>query len=801
MKFVIAWFLSLILSFSSGGINAGASAKPGEDPSGRVAQSSSVDNRSKTTVDSDSSTDDKSMPVNPAVPLPQKISSSIPDDATVVSPDLAVTRTGVVKNIVTGKRVTNNLLVGSSGKQPDPLAKTNGRRFIPVKASTLKAASRKSSAGEGAVAKYAAKVRNARYNNISGNVNTTELVDARASGDDYGVYWGSYAGERAFFENGGRLFAQQARLVIDVSGWQPNINWQEVKDSGVQGVIIRISYGWGNSIDSSAIYNINACKRLGIPFGLYVYSYAANGYQGGLEATDVLAKLHQAGVQSTDLSYPIYYDLEYWTDGNRTPPTSSSTYDEIVDSWYSGMKSGGYSNLSVYSYTSYLSGPLNTTSIHARTGWVASYGPKSGFDYQNNFRGWQYWDQGTVSGISGNVDLSVFGNKTYMDDDPSGSDPSTIPATLFDLAEGDYYLVSSYSNEVADIAWASKSDAAIAEIWQYTGGSNQVFHIYPLGNHRYAIIAKHSQKALDVFGGHSRNGASIIQFDQTNATNQQWQIYRTSSGKYIFKSMADSSKNRVLDITSGKSSDGTKLELWGLNGGINQQFRLVKVGDYLPGAAGWTTVDGISYWYADGVRATSQEFLDSASGNWYYFDSDGRKVSGWYAIPDGRYVYYDPVTNAMVHGERRIDGYWYYFDGTGNITRNHDVWLGGETKWVRYDASGHMVYGENFHDGGWYYFDPVTGAMSKGWKYLTYDSGKLVYYDEITGQMHHGELCIAGDWYYFDDTTGAVIYGWKLLSGGRWVYYNQNDGKMLKGWHTVNGKLRHFDEITGGVTN
>lgn len=67
---------------------------------------------------------------------------------------------------------------------------------------------------------------------------------------------------------------QQAKGVIDVSGWQGDIDWAKAKADGVEGAIIRLGYGEGNNADKKAQRNISECKRLGIPFGIYWYSYA-----------------------------------------------------------------------------------------------------------------------------------------------------------------------------------------------------------------------------------------------------------------------------------------------------------------------------------------------------------------------------------------------------------------------------------------------------------------------------------------------------------------------------------------------
>lgn len=108
---------------------------------------------------------------------------------------------------------------------------------------------------------------------------------AALQNNEYGAHWGSYNGTAAFFDASNNLFVQQAKGVIDVSAWQGNINWQAVKNSGVEGAIIRIGYGWDNGFDKQALRNISECRRLGIPFGIYLYSYAYDANTGAAEGS------------------------------------------------------------------------------------------------------------------------------------------------------------------------------------------------------------------------------------------------------------------------------------------------------------------------------------------------------------------------------------------------------------------------------------------------------------------------------------------------------------------------------------
>ena len=358
-----------------------------------VAQSGSVTADNGVVMQSDDQSDDQtggqqsqdSMPDNPNAKLPDNVSDEISDDATVVSEDLAVTPEGEVKNIETGEIVTDPTLVGTKDQQPDPLAKTNGESFIPVSAEDVKNA-----------------------------VADANVQLSKFESNEYGAHWGTYNNTKAFFDYQNNLFVQQAKGVIDVSGWQGDIDWAKAKADGVEGVIIRLGYGEGNNADKKAQRNISECKRFGIPFGIYWYSYADTPSIAKEEGADVVAKLKQFGVNPRDLAYPVYYDLEKWTWEGHQPPTDPNVYNNIVNNWYSALQSAGYKNLGVYSYTSYLQGPLKHADIYAKTTWVAQYGARMGFDsFPTNSRGWQYTSSGKVDGISGNVDMNAFGNKEY----------------------------------------------------------------------------------------------------------------------------------------------------------------------------------------------------------------------------------------------------------------------------------------------------------------------------------------------------------------------------------------------------
>ena len=630
------------------------------------------------------------MPDNPDAELPDKVSAEISDDATVVSEQYAATPEGELKDIETGETVTDPKIVGTESKQPDPLAKTDGESFIPVSAADVK---EKVAANGGDVNAVSSKTRAAN----------ASVKLAALQNNEYGAHWGTYNGTQAFFDARNNLFAQQAKGVIDVSAWQNTIDWQAVKNAGVEGAIIRLSYGWGNGFDVQAKRNISECKRLGIPFGVYVFSYAESAADGASEGADVVNLLRQAGVNPGDLSYPVFYDLENWTYTGHKSPTSPSVYDGMVNSWYGKLQAAGYNNLSVYSYTSYLNSALNSSNIHGKTRWVAQYGSTMQYTaFPTNDRGWQYTSSGQISGITGNVDLNAFGYRT----------PTTRYREV--LIDGKwYYIDATTGKKVTGWQWLSSSggkwvyydptdghmlygEQKIAGKWYYlnpvSGARMTGWVVLPDGRNVY-------YSPYMVYGEQKINGAWYYLDPVTGARKQGWQRLKSNGGKTVYY-----------------GSDGKM-------------------------AYGEQTIDGKQYYLKLGTGARFAGWRrvvttrDHRGDKWVYYGSDG----------------------AMLHGEGKVSGYWYFFDdGTsksnGRVTYG---WKNLGSKIVYYSwPEGKMQYGEQKIGGAWYYLNPMTGARKTGWQYLNSNGGKTVYYGS-DGKMVYGTQYIDGQKYYFDPVTGA----------------------------------------------
>lgn len=560
-----------------------------------VAQRSSVTADSGVVMQSDDQPDDQtgdqqlatSMPDNPNAKLPGTVSGEISDDATVVSEDLAVTSEGEVKNIETGETVTDATLVGTQDQQPDPLAKTNGESFIPVSAEDVKNA-----------------------------VADANVQLSKFESNEYGAHWGTYNNTKAFFDYQNNLFVQQAKGVIDVSEWQGDIDWAKAKADGVEGVIIRLGYGEGNNADKKAQRNISECKRLGIPFGIYWYSYADTPSIAKEEGADVVAKLKQFGVNPSDLAYPVYYDLEKWTWEGHQPPTDPNVYNDIVNNWYSALQSAGYKNLGVYSYTSYLQGPLKHADIYAKTTWVAQYGARMGFDsFPTNSRGWQYTSSGKVNGISGNVDMNAFGNKEFVN--------------------GGH--------------WVTKNGQ---KYWQDSDGSlARSKEIYDPESNAWYWIDSDGTMAHDKDVYLRSNGGKWVRYD-SNGHMVKGEDYRYG-GWYYF------------DVTTGAMAKG--ISYVPSNGGKEVCYDRVtgkmlygeQYVDYDRKIAGWYLFDRNT-----GAMTYGDVYLRSNGGKWVRYDrSSGKMVKGLQK-QDGAWYYFDETTGAMAHGCTWVPQWntWHMFD-------------------------------------------------------------------------------------------------------------------------------------------
>lgn len=180
---------------------------------------------------------------------------------------------------------------------------------------------------------------------------------------------------------------------IDVSAHQGTINWASVKAAGIDFAILRCGYGMDQTDQDDRYFEYNAseCERLGIPYGVYIYSYADSVERAESEADHVLRLIN-----GRKLSFPVYYDMEdSSTIGSNYAAIASTFCEKIL---LAGYPVGVYANL--YWWNTYLTDDC-FDNWHR---WVAQYNDSCG--YTGEYDMWQYSNTGSVSGISGNVDMN-----------------------------------------------------------------------------------------------------------------------------------------------------------------------------------------------------------------------------------------------------------------------------------------------------------------------------------------------------------------------------------------------------------
>ncbi|WP_440111585.1 RICIN domain-containing protein [Paenibacillus sp. QZ-Y1] len=94
----------------------------------------------------------------------------------------------------------------------------------------------------------------------------------------------------------------------------------------------------------------------------------------------------------------------------------------------------------------------------------------------------------------------------------------------------------------------------------------------------YKLINRNSELALDVNGASSAGGATIIQWNDNGAANQQWKLESAGNGYYKIRNVGS---GLLLDVNSSSTQGGAALIQWQENGDNNQQWLPVDVGGYL----------------------------------------------------------------------------------------------------------------------------------------------------------------------------------------------------------------------------
>ena len=526
---------------------------------------------------------------------------------------------------------------------------------------------------------------------------------------------------------------------IDVSEHQGRIDWNAVKASGIDFAILRVGFGapsWGGRVDYQFNRNISECERLGIPYGVYIYSYAFDNQQAADEASMVIDCL-----SGRNPRLPVYYDLEDKTiiaDGRQSGIASrAQIFCNKISS--AGYKPGIYANLNWFN--NILTDPVFKSGSWDH--WIAQY--NSQCHYTGSYSFWQYTSRGKVSGISGNVDM----NYAYVD----------VSLYYWQLKEGTWYYATS--------------DGKAYTGWLCQGGT-----WYWLEPDVGGAMAT---------GLHECNG-SLYWFNSSGAMSTGWVLdggtwyYATGSGALARGPVSVGGVPYCFDARTGAMLTGYQTDAQG----VRRYF-----GSCGP-LNGWGLVDGSWYWFADGIASTGWLYTGGSWYwlDWYYATGSGALASGWLSL-NGAWYWLDPSTHAMATGVQTIGSCEYIFNSTGKMMAN--CWSNGDGSWMYHSSSSGAIDLKGIMtDSGIQLIDDDGNART-GW----IESQGARYYCSASGVILTGWQQIAGSWYYFNP-DGRMATGW-LNDGSNWYWLDSASGAMKTGWLSLGGTWYYLDVARGGV--
>ena len=196
----------------------------------------------------------------------------------------------------------------------------------------------------------------------------------------------------------------KTKIGIDVSRWQGDIDFEKIKEAGVEFIFMRIGVeskqGEEIGMDSKFKQNLKRAKDVGLDVGVYLYSIALTPDVARSHAEWVLKVL-----DGEKLALPIVFD---WENFNKWNEYKLSFHDinTIADTFIETVEKAGYEGM-LYSSKFYLENIWENKNDYPV--WLAHYTDKT--NYQGKYKFWQMCNDGVIDGINGDVDIDIM----YLD--------------------------------------------------------------------------------------------------------------------------------------------------------------------------------------------------------------------------------------------------------------------------------------------------------------------------------------------------------------------------------------------------
>lgn len=202
-----------------------------------------------------------------------------------------------------------------------------------------------------------------------------------------------------------------ARVGIDVSKWNKEIDWEKVKDAGVEFAIIRCGYRGASTgalvLDPMYEQNIRGAIEAGIPVGVYFFTQAVDEVEAVEEASMVIRL-----IEDYDVDYPVFLDSESAGGEGRADGLEAGERTKIHKAFLDTIKAAGYET-GIYGSRNWLNDRVDMEKLSDYRTWLAEYADIP--SYEGYYHMWQYTSKGSVDGIETRVDLDL----CYMNIDTS----------------------------------------------------------------------------------------------------------------------------------------------------------------------------------------------------------------------------------------------------------------------------------------------------------------------------------------------------------------------------------------------
>lgn len=296
-------------------------------------------------------------------------------------------------------------------------------------------------------------------------------------------------------------------VVIDVSGHDGLIDWDSAKEH-IEGVIIRIGYGndYAYQDDKQAVQNMNECERLGIPYGVYIYSYAMTMQETESEISHTLRMLKGRNpvrgvwfdMEDAD-EYKKNHGMDVYSEEDRTLLT------DICIRFIEEMHSRGYIT-GVYANYDYYKNVLDTNRLYMTEGfnmWLAHW------DVEEPDMDCMMWQFGAYRigdhEFDGNIYYADY-SSPYKDAyiETSAQAGRKVNVIYQAQIDGDYWLPQVINDE----DYAGIRGRNITGITLSTDIGYAVYRVYSNGRW-LAYVDSRNSDISDYYNGYAGNGYSI----------------------------------------------------------------------------------------------------------------------------------------------------------------------------------------------------------------------------------------------------------------------------------------------------